>query len=90
MRVALVLAAVITAALSLTSIAIAQTAAASGPVVCRPAKPGETPNANIQGAAVVCEPQPAATPAPNVAPERRRVPVYGPYPYPGYNGDPND
>jgi hypothetical protein len=91
----------IAAAIGLPSIAVAQTSPIDGPIDCRPARAGETANANVQNTQLVCHPvnadrnpndrNPTATPAPqtnvNSGQKAKR-----PYPnlYPGFDGNPND
>jgi hypothetical protein len=89
----------IAAAIALPSIAMAQTSPIDGPIDCRPARAGETANANVQNTQLVCHPvnvdrNPNATPA---TPAPRRKANSGqkakrpyPYPYPGFDGNPND
>ncbi len=51
-----ILMAAIAAASSLPALAIAQTAPVTGPIVCRPAKTNETPNATLRNTRVLCHP----------------------------------
>lgn len=51
-----ILTAAIVAAVGLPSIASAQSAAATGLIVCHPAKTGETPNATMKGTEMSCRP----------------------------------
>jgi hypothetical protein len=87
----------------LPSVAKAQAAPERGSIVCRPAEAGERANSNVQCTPLVCEPAnvdrfpvPAPLPQTNVSPGQawnkrtqgglRRQP----YPYPGFDGNPND
>jgi hypothetical protein len=101
-----ILATAIVAVIGLPSITIAQTAPTPGSVDCRPARPGETANANIQNDRLVCRPANADSnrdssraaqtdpPADQKAKQATRGVLqdrpYQPYPYPGFDGNPND
>jgi hypothetical protein len=92
----------IAAAIGLPSIAVAQTSPIQGPIGCRPARAGETANANVQNTQLVCSPvnvdtNPNATPVtPATASPQTNVnsgqKAKKPYPnlYPGFDGNPND
>jgi hypothetical protein len=96
----------IAAVIGLPSLAIAQTAPTPGSVDCRPARAGETANANIENSRLVCRPANADSnrdssraaqtdpPADQKAKQATRGVLqdkpYQPFPYPGFDGNPND
>jgi hypothetical protein len=101
-----ILSTAVAAAIGLPSIAMAQQAPIPGSVDCRPARPGETANANIQNSRLVCRPANGdsgrdttrgAQTDPGQDQKSKQATrgtfqdrPYQPYPYPGFDGNPND